>query len=869
MRGLPTVLLSGLLAAPLLAAPVRIVMEWGGGDNTKLHWDGQLTVEGGKLLFAENYMMDGPETVSDLTESSVKFSGLTEGATDGMIVVVDGPPETKFTFDSPVKRFEFTLAQLLGGPIRVQANEAGAGVSVTVGPGVALKTPRQECRLLVQDSEGRVWTVGIETDGPETKMASRQKLVLARVTDEAWEPVADVAEPGVLYYPSVAADREGGLWIAWSEFESRRWDVYVRHFDGAELGQPRRLTTTSGPDIMPAVAVTSTGPVVVYMSGRAGGRWILESASFRNGRWQTGPSVSQRLEVAHRPVLAVGPDDTVWVAYDAYDRVSCDYDVFLRSYRGGRVSERIPLLASGAEEMDASVAIDRSGTVWVAASGRCVGVRAGERVTPPASLTLAARLGNRAPNEVATDAAGRLWLFAGLPAGRNQPAQLRAACVADGAQPVAAGASVGPGYRPPLVLEDGSFWHSSETQVVRISVPLPRGYPSSPTVVASPVPSDAPFLTKPEPVSTARRRHRVEVDGKERDVYFGELHTHLGELPTDRTIRTWVDRFYNHARYIAQLDIASVSDHDWPPMTLSKFMAQQAFAAVHNAPERFVSCIGWEWSGHGPTRYRYGDRTIVFQEDYCDILRITDEQGNEPAKLHAYMRSVGAIDWPHHVGAPWAVMDWDTLSPTEEPVVEMVSTHGVYETYEEGRAIGLWRGAPKQSRDDSGDKTSIQYGLKQGHKFGLVGSSDSHSGLSGYGTGMLAVFTDDLTRGSVFDGWRARRTYALRGGERILLDFRIGDTFMGSEMTTEEAPRLSVKVVGTKPIRKVEVIRDNEYIYTASGRDDTDPNRARELAFQHLDLDAAPGKHYYYLRVFQEGEAYAWSSPIWVTVVGR
>ena len=38
------------------------------------------------------------------------------------------------------------------------------------------------------------------------------------------------------------------------------------------------------------------------------------------------------------------------------------------------------------------------------------------------------------------------------------------------------------------------------------------------------------------------------------------------------------------------------------------------------------------------------------------------------------------------------------------------------------------------------------------------------------------------------------------------------------------------------------------------------------LAFEYADNDAVPGEHYYYLRVRQEGPAYAWSSPIWVTV---
>lgn len=189
----------------------------------------------------------------------------------------------------------------------------------------------------------------------------------------------------------------------------------------------------------------------------------------------------------------------------------------------------------------------------------------------------------------------------------------------------------------------------------------------------------------------------------------------------------------------------------------------------------------------------------------------------------------------------------------------MTSIHGVYETYDPEHAVAVWRAEPKQSRDDTGDRTSIQYGLSQGHKFGMVGSSDSHTGLSGYQSGMLAVLAPDLTREAVFEAWKARRVYALRGGERIVLDFRVNGSFMGTQVQVTGAPRLSVKIEGTAPLERVEVVRDNQFVYSHSGGDPT-------LEFEYADNDAAPGEHYYYLRVHQEGPAYAWSSPIWVTV---
>lgn len=860
-----------VVPAVALGAPVRIIMEWGGGDRTRLVWDGEIAIEGGRLVGAEDHLMDGePEGYYDLTDRGVKFRGFTEGATDGIIISVEGPATTRVLFSSPVKALEFRLFQAMQAPFTVQVNDQGAFVSVGAAPGSSIETPRQECRCVVAAREkGRsyrpeadrlreAWTVGVETDGPETSMDSRQKIVLGRWTEDAWESVADVAGPGVLYFPSAAADAEGGVWIAWCQLEAGNWDVYARHFDGEDLAPPERLSDSDAADLLPCMLVTPDGPLVAWEVGERDSFSLV--ARRREGEaWGPTVAVTAAGDLSFRPVMAEGTDGTVWIAYDAFDRATGDYDVFLRALKGEEVSPAIPVLASNAEEMDPSIALDHSGVVWVVASGRCVGVRDGRRVLPPEGFVEAARIDGIGPTDVAVDGAGRLWLFAARPGGRNRQPLLRAAFVSDGAPPMTGGAAIDMGWRPPLVQADGTLWLSTETALARLRVPVPSDYAAGPAVDTRLAPSEDALHTKDRALPPAPEPRQVTVDGTPLNVYYGELHTHLSELPTDRIIRTWIDRFYTNARHVAQLDVASVSDHDWPPMTLSKFAVEQAFAAALDDPGEFAACVGWEWSGDGPIRFRYGDRTVVFVRDYSDILRITDERGDRPAKLHAFLGRQGAIDWPHHVGASWAVMDWETWSREVEPVVEMTSVHGIYETYDPAHAIDLWRAEPKQSRDDSGDKTSIQYALSQGHRFGMVGSSDSHNGISGYRTGMLAVFAPELTRESIVEAWKNRRAYALRGGERILVEFSVNDAFMGGEVRVTGAPRLAAKIAGTAPLERVEIIRDKEFIYTTPGMGPT-------LQFEYSDNGATRGEHYYYLRISQQGEAYAWSSPVWVTV---
>ncbi|MBT4818371.1 MAG: hypothetical protein HON70_21865, partial [Lentisphaerae bacterium] len=429
----------------------------------------------------------------------------------------------------------------------------------------------------------------------------------------------------------------------------------------------------------------------------------------------------------------------------------------------------------------------------------------------------------------------------------------------------------------PVIRRDNTFLHAGSAKVYRGPLILPKKLPTGPPLAV--IAPSAGEKSPPKAPVLPRKRREIMVAGERYGVYFGELHTHLGEHPSDRTIRTWVDRYYLRARHEYGLDVGATSDHDWPNMTYTKFMVQQGISRVLNKPGEFIAFSGFEWSGHGPTRKRYGDRTVVFAREYTPIFRITDI-GNTPAKLHAGLRKWGGIDWPHHVGASWAIMDWDTLSAEIEPVVELTSNHGVYETYDQDRAIAGWTKTPIADRNTKiprsaskrggttfrkpiGDQdfTSLQYGLGQGHQFAFVGSSDSHNGLAGYRTGMTAIIAKDLTREAIFEAWRARRAYALRGGEPIFVDVRMGAAVMGQETIVRGNPALAIRVIGTAPVEKVEIVRNNEYIHTRQG------TGAAELSFQYVDAAPIRGKKsYYYVRVFQVGEAYAWGSPIWVTV---
>ena len=100
------------------------------------------------------------------------------------------------------------------------------------------------------------------------------------------------------------------------------------------------------------------------------------------------------------------------------------------------------------------------------------------------------------------------------------------------------------------------------------------------------------------------------------------------------------------------------------------------------------------------------------------------------------------------------------------PFVEMFSRHGLAESdtgdYDYLHDMGprIWEG-------------SIQYGLEQGHKFGLMCSTDQHAGYPGsYGDGRIGVYAPSLERNALWEQMGKRHVCGVTG-DKIKIDFRI------------------------------------------------------------------------------------------------
>jgi hypothetical protein len=247
----------------------------------------------------------------------------------------------------------------------------------------------------------------------------------------------------------------------------------------------------------------------------------------------------------------------------------------------------------------------------------------------------------------------------------------------------------------------------------------------------------------------------------------------------------WIEGFQHH------------TDH-WPG---TKELIQQA-----NQPGEFVAFLGYEWHSA-----KYGDRCLIFKDDEGELRIMADLP-----EVEAYAREVGAILYPHHIGykhgLPGRGLNWKHFNPDLSPIIEIQSEHGCSERDRGPYPYITHSNGPRMT------SSTYQYGLSLGLHCGVAGGSDSHLGFPGaYREGIIGVFAAGLTRDDILSGTWKRRTIA-SSGERITIDFRLNDGFIGDIMPATHNRHIRGSVSGWDEIDRIEVIKNNAVVHRAYPR---------------------------------------------------
>jgi hypothetical protein len=221
--------------------------------------------------------------------------------------------------------------------------------------------------------------------------------------------------------------------------------------------------------------------------------------------------------------------------------------------------------------------------------------------------------------------------------------------------------------------------------------------------------------------------------------------------------------------------------------------------------------------------------------------------------LYAYLKHFGGI-CASHTSATDMGTDWRDNDRLLEPVVEIYQ--GDRNNYEcEGAPRGLTAGditANKPGNEGLHPKGFVWNALVKGYRFGFESSSDHISTHTSYAVALV----EKPGREAIVEAFRARRCFAAT--DNIALVVQCADHLMGEEFHLAGKPTLEIRAVGTAPIVKLDIVRNNRYVYSAA------PNR-QTLDLQWTDADPPSGAvGYYYVRIEQADANLAWSSPMWI-----
>jgi hypothetical protein len=204
-----------------------------------------------------------------------------------------------------------------------------------------------------------------------------------------------------------------------------------------------------------------------------------------------------------------------------------------------------------------------------------------------------------------------------------------------------------------------------------------------------------------------------------------------------------------------------------------------------------------------------------------------------------------------HTSATLMGTDWRDHEPALEPLVEIYQ--GDRTSYEhEGAPRAATAANPLSQPGGFKAEGFVWKAWEKGYKLGVQASSDHASTHISY----AVLLAEDLTRAALMKAIAARHAYGAT--DNLLIDFRSGEHIQGDIFTSATRPKLQLRVRGTAPVARVDLIRNNRYVFTSQ------PGKAEfDLAYE--DAAAAPGEAYYYARVVQSDGQMAWSSPLWIT----
>jgi hypothetical protein len=791
------------------------------------------------------------------------------------------------------------LAKEAGGDqlwLRSQRNGAWTEpVAVSPGHGDLYK-----CALTV-DGEGRAWVFWAENKSwPREAMANFEIWGRSYQNGKLSEPIRVSEDKGNDVNPVATTDASGRVWVAWQAARGNVFGILERHQKGdGSWSSGRTVSTQTRNCWTPAIAATKQGSrVAIAWDTYEKGDYDVWAREFSGETAGESQPVANSEKYEARPALTYDLEGRLWVSYELSGPTwGKDWGALVRDKGIGLYRDR----QIGLRVLDNGKWMEPAGSLTKALPGaRARRGPANLPVNRPEPEATTRRSGQEAEagpantynnlGRIACDRDGRIWLFARCREGAfHTPlgsVWIDYAAYYEGNQwvgPIILPHSDNLLYNLPAVAAHPlgglvvahSTDHRQDRHVMRgrggndaldakrdpfdndvfvsrlemtaHSVKLALS-PASQPPVANASPSKA---TLAERAAVERcRTWKIDYQGKTLNLVRGEFHRHT-EISGDGGNDGPLEDMWRYGVDVAAMDWLSCADHDNGAGREYTWWLTQKTTDAFRLPGVFDPPFSYERS----VSYPEGHRNVLFSQRGVRTLPRLPRTEAEPVvhapdtqMLYKYLKQFKGI-CASHSSATGMGTDWRDNDPVYEPMVEVYQ--GCRQSYErpgaprsptEQDAIGGWR-----------PKGFVNLALLKGYKFSFESSSDHTSTHISY----AMVYSEGRSREDLLNAMRLRHTYAAT--DNIVADWRCGNNMQGDEFKTDKAPIFRLKLIGTAPINKVTIVKDDVEVKAF------EPKKA-DVELEWTDPTPAAGKtSYYYARGEQADGELVWASPMWVT----
>lgn len=346
------------------------------------------------------------------------------------------------------------------------------------------------------------------------------------------------------------------------------------------------------------------------------------------------------------------------------------------------------------------------------------------------------------------------------------------------------------------------------------------------------------------------------------------------KLTVESIFRYFRDELCHHFYALSPFESQLSSNlEDVEPIVFESWKQIEASTAAHNEDTRFSAFLSFYWQGQPKSE---GTRLILYSKDHKPLLSQSDGKYNTLKKLYKSHTKGDFISIPTLSAIPSFSSHFDEWDPDFERVAEIYSSYGSME----GASWDMSRAPQGKSKELKDEKGTLISALDRGCRFGFVSGGNIVRGsfltldskITHQSPGLTIILAAEETRQSFFEAIFARRVYATTG-PRIILEFKIADEPMGSELNVTQKPGLKYLrpilgyVLAPSAIEEVALVRNGQPFKTFKPEGDSfDLEFEDEDNYRSLLLSGSNEMQfiYYYLRVKLKDGHLAWSSPIWI-----